>query len=234
MSSTETVNMFQPSPSHPTGVPSPPPPSPPRMVRVYLWDTLSHQVVAGPRLGLGRRGYTRLAFSPDGRLLATNERSNARLWDAASRQPVRLPADGHDGTAWDEIVFSPDGRLLATFDEQQVCLWQPATLRTPPQTLRARRKTDFVRFIFSPDGSFLAAQRNFQTHRYQIFLFDTRVQDARTNSPTCRELMGWPFGFGLDTAPFSGDSGLIATGNYRYRAMVDTATGRSLSNPEYL
>jgi dipeptidyl aminopeptidase/acylaminoacyl peptidase len=41
--------------------------------------------------------------------------------------------------------------------------------------------------------------------------------------------MGWPFGFGLDTAPFSGDSGLIATGNYRYRAMVDTATGRQVS-----
>jgi WD40 repeat protein len=74
---------------------------------VYLWDTAS-----GKRL---RRlsGNRALAFSPDGRLLATGERGRLKLYEAAtSREVLRWVGQGDlDVLA---VSFSPDGRRLAS------------------------------------------------------------------------------------------------------------------------
>ena len=54
-----------------------------------------------------------MAFSPDGRLLATAGRDNtARLRDPATGELLRT-LTGHD-SAVRGVAFSPDGRLLAT------------------------------------------------------------------------------------------------------------------------
>jgi WD40 repeat protein len=64
-----------------------------------------------------------VAFSPDGRLLATaSSDKTARLWDPATGEHLRtlaghgehlrIPA-GHGGLVLG-VAFSPDGRLLAT------------------------------------------------------------------------------------------------------------------------
>jgi WD40 repeat protein len=53
-----------------------------------------------------------VAFSPDGRWLATASRDgNARIWDAASGEELRKLM-GHGGV--EGVAFSPDGRWLAT------------------------------------------------------------------------------------------------------------------------
>jgi WD40 repeat protein len=54
-----------------------------------------------------------VAFSPDGRLLATASRDKAaRLWDLATGECLRT-LTGHDGEVRG-VAFSLDGRLLAT------------------------------------------------------------------------------------------------------------------------
>ena len=54
-----------------------------------------------------------VAFSPDGRLLATASiDKTARLWDPATGEHLRTLA-GHDDAVYG-VAFSPDGRLLAT------------------------------------------------------------------------------------------------------------------------
>ena len=66
---------------------------------------------------------TGVAFSPDGRLLATASADRtARLWDPATGE-CRRTLTGHTGTVRG-VAFSPDGRLLATAsDDHTARLW---------------------------------------------------------------------------------------------------------------
>jgi tetratricopeptide (TPR) repeat protein len=78
-----------------------------------------------------------LAFSPDGKLLATasgnslNPNDNtARLWDVASgKELARLP---HENTVY-HLAFSPNGKLLATASGDKTArlwVWQPEDMIT--------------------------------------------------------------------------------------------------------
>ncbi len=93
--------------------------------RVQLWDVASGREIAAIK-GHGR-GVTKVAFSRDGKFLASGgSDSTIKLWDVATQKELRT-LTGHTA-AIDSIDFSPDGRLLASAsDDGGTFIWDTKT-----------------------------------------------------------------------------------------------------------
>jgi WD40 repeat protein len=120
---------------------------------VEVWDVVS-QTKARELRGHSNWVYC-LAFSPDGKWLATGGWDRTiKLRDAASGAE-RLTIFAHDGFVLD-LAFSPDSRTLAsTSEDRSVRLWEIPTGR---QIGVCHGHTDFVQAAaFAPDGRELAS-----------------------------------------------------------------------------
>jgi WD40 repeat protein len=125
--------------------------------KVQLTDVASRRSRGSVRDGFGA---DRLAFSPDGKTLATSSvESNVKLWDVAGRKlRVRLPAGVRDrdertvtGLAW-----GPEG-LIATADcHGGIRIWD-ADQGLELAAIRARSSETTSWLAFSSDGKILAA-----------------------------------------------------------------------------
>ncbi len=118
-----------------------------------LWDLATSRESAVLR---GHRGgVNRVAFSTDGRLLASaGSDTSIRLWEVSTgREVARL--SGH--TKWVmTVAFSPDGRRIASGgDDGTVRLWDVAT-GSETAVFRAQVER-IVCVAFAPDGRTLAA-----------------------------------------------------------------------------
>jgi WD40 repeat protein len=126
-----------------------------------------------PRIGLPSRlmctliGHTRavyaVAFSPDGKLLATaSVDETARLWDATTGQTVRALTSRSGFVR--AVAFSPNGQLLATACHDKTAqLWDIASGKAIRTLTGHAHSVNAV--AFSPDGRLLATACHDKTAR---------------------------------------------------------------------
>jgi len=118
---------------------------------VHVWDaTTGAHVAALP----GHGGYpARVAFSPDGTLLATTS-FEVRLWDTTT-WTVRAALAGGAGGPFNGVAFSPDGAHLAGWNDGDAAfLW--STGEPTAQVRLAGGGGKVTGAAFSPDSTLVA------------------------------------------------------------------------------
>lgn len=95
-----------------------------------------------------------IAFSPDGKHLATGTSKSVTLWDTKTWQPIATL----DTVDFESLAFSPDGSRLiigGTWPEQRIQIWDVETRELIVEL--SGHKSDVESFAFSPDGRLLAS-----------------------------------------------------------------------------
>jgi WD40 repeat protein len=111
--------------------------------------------IATLKLGSRQAGARLVAFSPDGRLLATaGQNTDIRIWEVTPARRLHT-LKGHTASA---ITFSPDGKLLASATGSSVLLWdvQSGKQQGKLEVQMDRGWTDQIPCLaFRPDGKTL-------------------------------------------------------------------------------
>jgi WD40 repeat protein len=130
------------------------------LAETLLWDAASG--IPMTRLHWHRNSVAALAFSPDGRVLATGGKDHVvsiwnverGLWDAVIGVHERA-LYGHRAPV-SAVAFSPSGTCLVTAAaDETLRFWDPASW-TPIRTAEVRRSGD-ARLAFSPCGHYFAS-----------------------------------------------------------------------------
>lgn len=122
---------------------------------VLLWDLQTGSIVRTISSGQALEEVQAVAFSPDGRLLASGDMRAVRLWEVATGAPVRV----FEVPTWVyDVAFSPNGKLLAAatgHPDKAIRIWEVDSGQLD-QVLQ--KHTDEVLSVaFSPDGKLLAS-----------------------------------------------------------------------------
>ena len=137
---------------------------------------------------------SRALFSPDGRTLATFQRTNqVQLWDAATRS---LRTNWVSQSEWRlevPVAFSPDGRILAlACADDTVRLWDAFTAGL--LGVCAGHKQSISSVAFSPDGRTLATSSDDRTLKFWNVATQQELMTIRRLGGALRRLLFSPDG----------------------------------------
>jgi WD40 repeat protein/transcriptional regulator with XRE-family HTH domain len=175
----------------------------------------------GAVLGVHTRTINSVAFSPNGKILASGSVDRtAQLWDVATRRPIGSPIVTYTGVV-NSVAFSPHGRILATGSaDDEIRLWDVATHQgIGPPILGGNGAVTSI--AFSPDGTTLATSSNDGT---------VRLWNVATLRPRGRPITvpGGP----VHSVAFSPDGTTLATVGADGRARLwNVATRRQSGRP---
>ncbi len=164
-----------------------------------------------------------VAFSPDGRIIATNGADDAvRLWDTKTKRPVSTPLKSHVEVTTGRlpsVAFSPDGTTLATVTGDTVRLWRVKTGEPVGQLDGHGQEVESV--AYSPDGTTLATGSRDDT---------ARLWNTKTGDPLTPPLAG--HSEDVLSVAFNPDGTTLATGSRDDTARLwNTKTGDPLTPP---
>jgi WD40 repeat protein/tetratricopeptide (TPR) repeat protein/tRNA A-37 threonylcarbamoyl transferase component Bud32 len=183
-----------------------------RLFRVNLAAWRSHLHTLGAILP-HPTGVSAVAFSPDGRTLATAAWDRTtRLWDAGTAKPRGRPVKHKDWVTG--LAFSSDGKRLLTVGYQQVGVWEPATGKHIADLAHPAIVTSAA---FGPGG--------------RTVLTGDINGAARLWDPAEKKVLGTPVAHGswIAAVAYSPDGRLFGTGGKNGSVLVwNAATRRSL------
>ncbi len=154
-----------------------------------------------------------VAFSPDGKTLASAGTEALKLWDVATWKATTLPLGGGTDPC-ESLAFSHDGKTLAVARGRALKLFDAMPSR---ERVSHDGPTPFWCVAFSPDDKTLATARNGAP---DIHLWDLTTQQVRATLTPDSDAPA-------RTSAFSPDGRTLATGSgFGLLKLFDPATGR--------
>ena len=202
---------------------------------IRLWDVETGQLLPNfttgtnqQRLSIAFPWIASLAFSPDGKILASvGSNPNISLWDVETGQRLHT-LTGHTGFLLNSVVFSPDGKTIASVGHGNIFhLWNVETGQTL-HTLTGHTGYDVLSVVFSPDGRTIASGSGDGT----VLLWDVAPSQLREDVNqdgvvNIQDLVVVANAFG-ETEPDLNNDGVV---NIQDLVIVTTAFGRTVSAP---
>jgi len=189
---------------------------------VKVWDIQSGQLL----FDFHQINFEQLAFSPDGKILATCGARQIKIWDLTTGEMIKLLYQMGDVRS---ITFSPDGRLLASSSTFWIIDYQMSIIIWNLETFQPSIKINEAspRVLFSPDGRILGSIGKSGEYNY----FDkVDLWNVDTGAHLYEFFPGWewPKTTFMEISP---DGSLILTGVSRKNAQLwDVKTGRLLKS----
>ncbi|CAE6405433.1 unnamed protein product, partial [Rhizoctonia solani] len=164
-----------------------------------------------------------VAFSPDGKSVASGSYMNIRIWDAQSPSPIGEPLTGHSNCV-NSVSYSPLGHVIASGShDDSIRLWDVNT-RRQLGVIRNGEDT-FYSVAFSPDAKLLASGCGNYRGSDVVQLWDVQNMTAAANPFKGHTNPVW-------SARFSPDGTRIVSGSHDSTIRIwDVERGTTVVGP---